>query len=73
MHIWRNDRSHCRCGRAPLLSVMKTTGLTGIRDQLPSDVLLVFQPAEEGAPLDEAGGVRSVGALRVVVTGPVNG
>ncbi len=37
-----------------LLGVAKT--LVGMKDRLPGEVLLVFQPAEEGAPAGEEGG-----------------
>ncbi|MFG2295394.1 M20 family metallopeptidase [Streptomyces sp. NPDC048603] len=32
--------------------------LAGVRDRLPGTVLFVFQPAEEGPPVDEEGGAR---------------
>ncbi|MEV6555801.1 amidohydrolase [Nocardia sp. NPDC051756] len=34
--------------------------LAGVRDQLPGTVLFVFQPAEEGPPVDEKGGAREM-------------
>ncbi|MFD4429806.1 amidohydrolase [Nocardia sp. NPDC058497] len=36
------------------------TVLAGMRDQLPGTVLFVFQPAEEGPPVDEKGGAREM-------------
>jgi amidohydrolase len=32
--------------------------LAGMREQLPGEVMLIFQPAEEGAPKGESGGAR---------------
>ncbi|MEU0499566.1 amidohydrolase [Nocardia sp. NPDC005998] len=34
--------------------------LTGVRDRLPGTVLFVFQPAEEGPPVDEQGGAKQM-------------
>ncbi|WP_040695393.1 M20 metallopeptidase family protein [Nocardia vinacea] len=34
--------------------------LTGVRDRLPGTVLFVFQPAEEGPPVDEKGGAKQM-------------
>lgn len=36
--------------------------LADVREQLPGTVLFVFQPAEEGPPIDEAGGAREMEA-----------
>ncbi|MFD0561278.1 amidohydrolase [Kitasatospora saccharophila] len=36
------------------------TVLAGVREQLPGTVLFVFQPAEEGPPVTEAGGARQM-------------
>lgn len=36
--------------------------LAGARDELPGTVLFVFQPAEEGPPIDERGGAREMDA-----------
>lgn len=36
------------------------TVLAGVRAQLPGTVLFVFQPAEEGPPVDEPGGAREM-------------
>ncbi|MGW2255523.1 M20 metallopeptidase family protein [Kitasatospora sp. NPDC001660] len=36
------------------------TVLAGVREQLPGTVLFVFQPAEEGPPVDESGGAREM-------------
>lgn len=36
--------------------------LAGVRDELPGTVLFVFQPAEEGPPIDEDGGAREMDA-----------
>ncbi|RDI53923.1 amidohydrolase [Nocardia mexicana] len=36
------------------------TVLAGMREKLPGTVLFVFQPAEEGPPVDEAGGAREM-------------
>ncbi|MEU5216731.1 amidohydrolase [Streptomyces sp. NPDC020807] len=42
------------CHTAMLLGA--ATVLAGVRDRLPGTVLFVFQPAEEGPPVDEVGG-----------------
>jgi amidohydrolase len=36
--------------------------LAGVRDELPGTVMFVFQPAEEGPPIDEDGGARAMQA-----------
>ncbi|WP_278261914.1 M20/M25/M40 family metallo-hydrolase [Nocardia sp. AG03] len=36
------------------------TVLAGVRDRLAGTVLFVFQPAEEGPPVDEQGGARAM-------------
>jgi amidohydrolase len=36
--------------------------LAGVREELPGTVLFVFQPAEEGPPIDEDGGAREMEA-----------
>lgn len=46
------------CHAAMLLGAAQV--LKGIADDLPGDVTFLFQPAEEGAPGDEAGGAREV-------------
>ncbi|MFJ2669057.1 M20 family metallopeptidase [Nocardia fluminea] len=42
------------CHTAMLMGA--ATALAGVREALPGTVLFVFQPAEEGAPVDEKGG-----------------
>ncbi|WP_338698594.1 amidohydrolase [Streptomyces sp. Q6] len=57
------------CHTAMLLGA--ATVLAGARDRLPGTVLFVFQPAEEGPPVDESGGARQMlaeGALDPVPT-----
>ncbi|MEU8764101.1 amidohydrolase [Streptomyces sp. NPDC048659] len=44
--------------------------LAGARDRLPGTVLFVFQPAEEGPPVDEEGGARAMVAAGAFA-GPV--
>ncbi|MEV7613425.1 amidohydrolase [Streptomyces sp. NPDC089799] len=44
------------CHTAMLLGAAAV--LAGVRDRLPGTVLFVFQPAEEGPPVDEEGGAR---------------
>jgi amidohydrolase len=56
------------CGHDCHTAVVLTTAqvLSDIRDRLSGTALFVFQPAEEGAPVDEAGGAQAmlkVGAL----------
>lgn len=46
------------CHTAMLLGA--ATVLAGVRDKLPGTVLFVFQPAEEGPPVDERGGAREM-------------
>jgi len=46
------------CHVATVLTAAKV--LSSLRDQLPGTALFVFQPAEEGAPIDEQGGARRV-------------
>lgn len=46
------------CHVAMLLGAMRV--LAEHRDQLPGTVVALFQPAEEGAPVDEAGGARAM-------------
>ncbi|WP_342800487.1 amidohydrolase [Nocardia sp. No.11] len=46
------------CHTAMLLGA--ATVLAGVRDHLPGTVLFVFQPAEEGPPVQEKGGAREM-------------
>ncbi|MEU1209602.1 amidohydrolase [Nocardia sp. NPDC005825] len=46
------------CHTAMLMGA--ATVLSGVREQLPGTVLFVFQPAEEGPPVDEKGGARAM-------------
>ena len=46
------------CHTATVLST--ATVLAGLRDRLPGTALFVFQPAEEGPPVTEAGGARAM-------------
>src|SRR5262245_33491041 len=48
------------CGHDCHMATVVTTAhiLSEIRDQLPGTVLFVFQPAEEGAPVEEIGGAQ---------------
>ncbi|KAA0017682.1 amidohydrolase [Antrihabitans cavernicola] len=46
------------CHTAMLLGA--ATVLAGMRERLPGTVLFVFQPAEEGPPIDEKGGAREM-------------
>ncbi|WP_435058643.1 amidohydrolase [Streptomyces sp. bgisy060] len=46
------------CHTAMLMGA--ATVLAGVRDRLPGTVLFVFQPAEEGPPVTEAGGARAM-------------
>ncbi|UFS95910.1 M20 metallopeptidase family protein [Nocardia huaxiensis] len=46
------------CHTAMLMGA--ATVLAGVREQLPGTVLFVFQPAEEGPPVDEKGGARAM-------------
>lgn len=46
------------CHTAMLLGA--ATVLAGLREKLPGTVLFVFQPAEEGPPVDEKGGAREM-------------
>ncbi|MFI9401397.1 M20 family metallopeptidase [Nocardia sp. NPDC052316] len=46
------------CHTAMLLGAASV--LAGVRDRLPGTVLFVFQPAEEGPPVDEKGGAREM-------------
>ncbi|MEV7414553.1 amidohydrolase [Streptomyces sp. NPDC089919] len=46
------------CHTAMLLGA--ATVLAGLRERLPGTVLFVFQPAEEGPPVDEEGGARAM-------------
>lgn len=46
------------CHMAVVLAAARV--LVTIRDALPGDVLAVFQPAEEGAPLNETGGAQAM-------------
>ncbi|UGT41358.1 amidohydrolase [Nocardia yamanashiensis] len=46
------------CHTAMLLGA--ATVLAGMREKLPGTVLFVFQPAEEGPPVDEKGGAREM-------------
>lgn len=50
------------CGHDCHMSVVATTArlLAGMRDLLPGTVMIVFQPAEEGPPIDEAGGAQAM-------------
>lgn len=46
------------CHTAMLMGAAKV--LTGVRDELAGTVLFVFQPAEEGPPIDEDGGAQAM-------------
>jgi amidohydrolase len=46
------------CHAATVLSA--ATVLAGLRDRLPGTVVFIFQPAEEGPPIDEDGGARAM-------------
>ncbi|MEU0742049.1 amidohydrolase [Streptomyces sp. NPDC006134] len=46
------------CHTAMLMGA--ATVLSGVREHLPGTVLFVFQPAEEGPPVDEPGGAREM-------------
>ncbi|MFE7112510.1 M20/M25/M40 family metallo-hydrolase [Streptomyces sp. NPDC057575] len=50
------------CGRDCQMAVVLAAAhvLSSPRDALPGDVLLMFQLAEEGAPLDEVGGAQAM-------------
>ena len=50
------------CGHDCHVATVLTTAkvLSSLRDRLPGTALFVFQPAEEGAPVDEQGGARAM-------------
>ncbi|MFN8520281.1 MAG: amidohydrolase [Chloroflexota bacterium] len=50
------------CGHDCHVAVVATAAevLANVRDRLPGTVLFVFQPAEEGPPVDEVGGARAM-------------
>ncbi|MGU3650874.1 amidohydrolase [Mycolicibacterium sp. A43C] len=56
------------CHTAMLMGA--ATVLAGVREKLPGTVLFVFQPAEEGPPVDEPGGARQM-LVEGALDGPV--